>query len=253
MKIKIINFNKGLVLAITLIILVLTINAAKSDPISDASDRSLKVVMIYPKGDKKYLVTGTAWKWFDRYAITNKHVALGCGGSKVCIRKMVDTFGGIHNFRVVGVSPKADVAVLESDSTLPGKDPRINTSDLLKGEPLFSVGFPGGVFKVSSSCSFVDYIMLSIFDTYNHLYANCFVKGGASGSALYNGLGEVVGLVFASGVDTDDIDQSTGKARRMENVQYSVPASIFLPEAEFILRNPSVIQGAMVDINNNNN
>jgi len=232
---------KRLITSFSLVVALFATSATAS--VQDAIERTYKVINAYQKGDEVWANSGTAWKLYGRYVVTNKHVALGCGSS-VCIRRLYDHLGGVHEFRVVGVSYKVDVAVLESLTDLPGRSPKFNLDRPLKGDSVYSIGYPGGKFKVSDKCIIKEIGLLSIFNDYHQILTNCYVVGGASGSALYDAHGEIVGLVYAMGYHEETIvDGNLDNAKLDHNKQYSIPADIFTPEIKFILENPSVIEG----------
>jgi S1-C subfamily serine protease len=227
-----------LLILIAVITIAATANAASRSP---AIERNFKVTtkFVVQERDGKYLYgsTGTAWKVYGRYLVTNKHVALGCAAARVCSQTVTDHTGKVHIVRVVGVSYDYDIAVFESLDDIPGTDPTFDLALPTAGQGVFAVGFPEGIFRVSDKCTVVDGLVVGILDIPTSSSFNCYIRGGSSGSAVYaDGTDHVVGLVFA--------------ASRDNTIGYFIPSSIVFNEVKFIIENPSVIQKPAADVQN---
>lgn len=202
----------------------------------EGAERTFKVHLIYEDAKGVVGVTGTAWKSHGRYLVTNKHVALACAGHTPCLRRLTDNSGNKYEFNVIGVSSNSDVAVLEATTDIPGSEPDFAAEPPVIGEEVYSIGYPKGKFRVSDSCQFKGTFFFSIRDLDPVYMTDCYAVGGASGSALYNAQGQIIALVYASGVDI-----STGE--RLANVQYSIPLYAVKREVASIIEKGSVIQG----------
>lgn len=219
--------------------MVLIFSNAFADTKKDSIERAFMVRLEYPAGKPGWGISsyGTAWKLYDRYLVTNKHVALACAGSKICNKTLVDIDGHEYPFEVFGVSYNFDVAIIKALTAIPGKDAIISSRPTSLGQSVYSIGFPKEVFTESTNCNIKEYLE-------DGTVTDCFVNPGASGSALYNNSSEVIGLVFAQGLDPNSIvNGDYSKARRLEHVQYSIPSTILIQEIDLILKGPSVIEG----------
>lgn len=136
----------------------------------------------------------------DGYIVTNNHVVEGANKILVKLKN-----GDINEATVVGRSSESDVAVLKIDAT--NLQPVVlgDSSALVVGDTAVVVGNPLG------SGSTVTNGIISALDreidlgdsVMNLLQTNAAVNPGNSGGGLFNGKGELVGIVVAKSAGED--------------------------------------------------
>lgn len=160
----------------------------------------------------------------DGYIITNHHVVNGASQVKV---RMSD--GAEYPAQIVGSDSKTDVAVLKIDAT--GLTPAIlGDSDSLKvGEFVLAVGNPLGQLGGTITDGIISALDRDV--TVNHesmrlLQMNAAVSPGNSGGGLFNGRGELIGIVNAKSADTE-----------AEGLGFAIPINTAMSVAEELMTN----------------
>lgn len=143
------------------------------------------------------VATGSGFAVDDHTLITNQHVVAGARTLQV------DTYDGQElSVRATGVSTVADLAVVRTREALPAHVP-LAAADPAAGAAVSVIGFPlGGQMTTSPGH------VLGPVDDPLHAMAqqvlalDAEVAPGSSGSAVLDGAGEVVGVVYAGATDT---------------------------------------------------
>ncbi len=134
----------------------------------------------------------------DGYIITNDHVV--GNASKVVISM---TNGEHHDAEIIGKDPVTDIALLKvSKSGLPFVSLG-NSDDVIIGEWVIALGNPFGLFEVNQkptvTVGVVSATGMRLNSGENRFYRNMIqtdaaINSGNSGGALFNSVGEVIGM-----------------------------------------------------------
>lgn len=142
----------------------------------------------------------------DGYILTNYHVVEDAyqGGYPV---NVILYNGDKYTAKIVGVEPDNDIAVLQIDaSNLPAVT--IGDSDTIAvGEPVYAIGNPLGELTYTMTTGTVSALNREISTESSDTAINMFqidaaVNAGNSGGPVFDGTGEVVGIVTAKYSDT---------------------------------------------------
>lgn len=144
----------------------------------------------------------------DGYIITNNHVVSGAEQIKV---KLAD--GTEYLATLVGADSQSDIAVIKIEAT--GLTPAVlGDSDNVKvGETAIAIGNPMGTLGGTVTTGIVSGMNRSITvegNTMNLLQTNAAISPGNSGGGLFNGNGELIGIVNAK--SSGDYDEGLGFA-----------------------------------------
>ncbi|MDJ0591908.1 MAG: serine protease [Pleurocapsa sp. MO_226.B13] len=121
--------------------------------------------------------------------VTNRHVV--DRGNRYYIQTSDDR---VHVGTLVTVSPQDDLAILEFTSDRPYSIARINTAPIQPHEPLFAAGFPFNSDRLQITAGKLLLQMSKpLQQGYQLGYSNT-IDRGMSGGAIFNSLGEVVGV-----------------------------------------------------------
>lgn len=136
----------------------------------------------------------------DGYIVTNNHVIESA--SKIMIKLKN---GDVHEATVVGKSSESDIAVLKIDAT--DLQPVVigDSSKLVVGDTAVVVGNPlgSGATVTNGIISALDREIDLGDSVMNLLQTNAAVNPGNSGGGLFNGKGELVGIVVAKSAGED--------------------------------------------------
>lgn len=136
----------------------------------------------------------------DGYIVTNNHVI--DSASKIMIKLKN---GDVHEATVVGRSSESDIAVLKVDAT--NLQPVVigDSSKLVVGDTAVVVGNPlgSGATVTNGIISALDREIDLGDSIMNLLQTNAAVNPGNSGGGLFNGKGELVGIVVAKSAGED--------------------------------------------------
>lgn len=178
----------------------------------------------------------------DGYIITNNHVIDGAEKIVVTLRD-----GTTYDATLVGKDSQVDVALLKVEATSLSAATFANSDDLQVGENVVAIGNPlgqlggtvtEGIVSATSRNLDIDGNTMSLIQT------SAAINPGNSGGGLFNGHGELVGLVVAKTVDTGV--EGLGFAIPINNVE-----SILSNLKEYgYVRGRAVIGVSLVDVAN---
>ena len=136
----------------------------------------------------------------DGYILTNYHVVESAHTANLDI-KVVTYDGTEYIADIVGVEPNNDIAVLKINAQGLSAAGLGNSDELRVGDAVYAVGNPLGELDFSMSTGHVS-ALDRVINTQESERINMFqidaaVNEGNSGGPVYNGMGEVVGIVTA--------------------------------------------------------
>lgn len=137
----------------------------------------------------------------DGYIVTNNHVVEGTSKVNVRLRN-----GESYTATLVGTDSKTDIAVLKIDAT--GLQPAVfgDSDTLAVGELAVAIGNPLGELGGTVTDGIISSLDREIqLDgaTMNLLQTNAAINPGNSGGGLFNGSGELIGIVVAKSAGSD--------------------------------------------------
>lgn len=221
-----------------------TVRAERNDSklsqlnLSDATGSELTVAEIVAKNENsvvEIVVSGTAENMWgqlqltqgagsgvivrkDGYIATNYHVIQGASKVEVTLHD-----GTVYNAKIIGADPENDIAVIkvDADDLIPveiGDSSKVVVGDLAVaiGNPL---GQLGGT-ATSGIISALDRTLTIEGTTLTLLQTDAAINGGNSGGGLFNGRGELIGIV-----------ESKASAVGVEGLAFALPVN---PIAEII-------------------
>lgn len=221
-----------------------TVRAERNDSklsqlnLSDATGSELTVAEIVEKNENsvvEIVVSGTAENMWgqlqltqgagsgvivrkDGYIATNYHVIQGASKVEVTLHD-----GTVYNAKIIGSDPENDIAVIkvDADDLIPveiGDSSKVVVGDLAVaiGNPL---GQLGGT-ATSGIISALDRTLTIEGTTLTLLQTDAAINGGNSGGGLFNGRGELIGIV-----------ESKASAVGVEGLAFALPVN---PIAEII-------------------
>lgn len=133
----------------------------------------------------------------DGYIVTNYHVIEGASEITVTLRNQKDT----ANARIIGVYEAGDLALIKIDTDKELKSATFGNSDALEvGDYAVAIGNPLGQLGgtvTDGIISALDREVIIDDETMNLLQTNAEISPGNSGGGLFNGNGELIGIVNA--------------------------------------------------------
>jgi len=170
--------------------------------------------------------------------LTNAHVVNGADDIKVTVQDGTD-----YEAKVVGIDPKADLAVLQLKGKVPALKPLTfgDSSQLRLGEVVLAVGNPFGVGKsvTMGIVSAKGRGNMEIEEYEDFIQTDAAINPGNSGGALVNLRGELVGI------NTAIASRSGG----YQGIGFSIPANMVRPIMEMLVKDGKVVRGFLgVDI-----
>lgn len=149
----------------------------------------------------------------DGYIVTNNHVIEDA--SKITVR-LHD--GNTYQATLIGTDSKTDVALLKIDAT--GLTPATlgDSDSLVVGETAVAVGNPLGELGGTVTNGIISALDREISlegETMTLLQTNAAINPGNSGGGLFNGNGELIGLVVAKSSGTD-----------VEGLGFAIPVNV---------------------------
>jgi serine protease Do len=164
--------------------------------------------------------------------VTNAHVVNGADDIKVTIHD-----GNEYDAKVIGIDPKADVAVLQLQGKLPVLKPVSfgDSSQLRLGEVVLAIGDPFGVGKsvTMGIVSAKGRGNMGIEEYEDFIQTDAAINPGNSGGALVNLRGELVGINTA-------IASRTGA---YAGIGFAIPSSMAKPIMEMLVKDGKVVRG----------
>ena len=165
------------------------------------------------------------------YALTNAHVVTPKDDYVYSELKVTDAYGDVHMAQVAATDPERDLAVITFVSSKTLEAAPIMTANPSRGDFVFSVGNPAGVTNIVTYGNVGSYVNLDdddiAFPVINH---SASTDNGSSGGGLFDKDGNVVGINYAGGENTE-----TGKkyffAIPAEKIREFLIANNLHPEA----------------------
>ena len=150
----------------------------------------------------------------DGYIITNNHVVEGATQVTVTL-----TDGNEYEAKIIGTDETYDIALLKIEAENLSVATIGTSSDLLVGETAIVIGNPLGKLGGSVSAGIISssnrYIQLD-GKTMELLQTDAAINPGNSGGGMFDGEGNLIGIVVAKSVQTSD-----GTA--VDNIGYAIP------------------------------
>jgi serine protease Do len=164
--------------------------------------------------------------------LTNAHVIKDADDIKVTLHD-----GNDYEAKVVGVDPKADLAVIQLKGTLPALKPLTfgDSSTLRLGEVVLAIGDPFGVGKsvTMGIVSAKGRGGMGIEEYEDFIQTDAAINPGNSGGALVNLRGELVGI------NTAIASKSGGYA----GIGFAIPTNMARPIMEQLIKDGKVSRG----------
>jgi Do/DeqQ family serine protease len=164
--------------------------------------------------------------------LTNAHVVKDADDIKVTLHD-----GNDYDAKVVGVDPKADLAVIQLKGTLPTLKPLTfgDSSQLRLGEVVLAIGDPFGVGKsvTMGIVSAKGRGGMGIEEYEDFIQTDAAINPGNSGGALVNLKGELIGI------NTAIASKSGGYA----GIGFAIPTTMARPIMEMLIKDGKVSRG----------
>ncbi|HMG54618.1 MAG TPA: trypsin-like peptidase domain-containing protein [Kofleriaceae bacterium] len=164
--------------------------------------------------------------------LTNAHVVRDADDIKVTLHD-----GNDYDAKVVGVDPKADLAVIQLKGTLPALKPLAfgDSSALRLGEVVLAIGDPFGVGKsvTMGIVSAKGRGGMGIEEYEDFIQTDAAINPGNSGGALVNLKGELIGI------NTAIASKSGGYA----GIGFAIPTNMARPIMEMLIKDGKVSRG----------
>ena len=164
--------------------------------------------------------------------LTNAHVVNGADDIKVTVQDGTD-----YEAKIVGIDPKADLAVLQLKGKVPALRPLSfgDSSQLRLGEVVLAVGNPFGVGKsvTMGIVSAKGRGNMGIEEYEDFIQTDAAINQGNSGGALVNLRGELVGI------NTAIASRSGG----YQGIGFAIPSNMARPIMEMLVKDGKVVRG----------
>jgi Do/DeqQ family serine protease len=164
--------------------------------------------------------------------LTNAHVVNGADDIKVTVQDGTD-----YEAKIVGIDPKADLAVLQLKGKVPALKPVSfgDSSQLRLGEVVLAVGNPFGVGKsvTMGIVSAKGRGNMGIEEYEDFIQTDAAINQGNSGGALVNLRGELVGI------NTAIASRSGG----YQGIGFAIPSNMARPIMEMLVKDGKVVRG----------
>ena len=165
----------------------------------------------------------------DGYIVTNNHVVSGATQYTVRTRN-----GETYNAALIGTDAQTDLAVLKIEAT--GLTPAtLGDSDKLTvGETAVAIGNPLGELGGTVTDGIISALAREVTiggQSMTLLQTNAAINPGNSGGGLFNGAGELIGVVNAKSTGTD-----------VEGLGFAIPINTAKPVIEDLMKN-GFVQG----------
>jgi Do/DeqQ family serine protease len=164
--------------------------------------------------------------------LTNAHVVNGADDIKVTVQDGTD-----YEAKIIGMDPKADLAVLQLKGKVPVLKPIGfgDSSQLRLGEVVLAVGNPFGVGKsvTMGIVSAKGRGNMGIEEYEDFIQTDAAINQGNSGGALVNLRGELVGI------NTAIASRSGG----YQGIGFAIPSNMARPIMEMLVKDGKVVRG----------
>ena len=181
----------------------------------------------------------------DGYILTCAHVVSGANTITVELND-----GTEHAATIVGSDSSSDIAVIKIDATGLTAATLGNSDNLAVGETVVAVGNPMGTLSGTVTDGIVSAVNRAVEvegNEMNLIQTDAAISPGNSGGGLFNGKGELIGIVNASGSTT------TSSGAVSQNLGFAIPISDAMDIATQLIENGYVARPALgvmiLDIN----
>ena len=148
----------------------------------------------------------------DGYIVTNNHVIDGASSIKVTTRS-----GDSYDATLIGTDPEVDVALIKINATGLTKAVFGNSDDLTVGDKAVIIGNPLGTLGGSVTEGIISALDRSIVidgKTMHLMQTDAAINPGNSGGGMFNGQGELAGIVVA---------KSSSAQESIDNIGFVIP------------------------------
>ncbi|HSK01155.1 MAG TPA: trypsin-like peptidase domain-containing protein [Kofleriaceae bacterium] len=164
--------------------------------------------------------------------LTNAHVVQGADDIKVTVQDGTD-----YEATIVGIDPKADIAVLQLKGKVPPMKPLAfgDSSQLRLGEVVLAIGNPFGVGKsvTMGIVSAKGRGNMGIEEYEDFIQTDAAINQGNSGGALVNLKGQLVGI------NTAIASRSGG----YQGIGFAIPSNMARPIMDMLVKDGKVVRG----------
>ncbi len=164
--------------------------------------------------------------------LTNAHVVQGADDIKVTVQDGTD-----YEAKIVGIDPKADLAVLQLKGRVPALKPLTfgDSSQLRLGEVVLAIGNPFGVGKsvTMGIVSAKGRGNMGIEEYEDFIQTDAAINQGNSGGALVNLKGQLVGI------NTAIASRSGG----YQGIGFAIPSNMARPIMDMLVKDGKVVRG----------
>ncbi len=176
----------------------------------------------------------------DGYIITNNHVVEG--GTEITV---VTSDGTEYNAEVVGTDEKSDIAVIKVDAS--GLTPAIigNSDNVQAGDKAVVIGNPLGTLGGTVTDGIISAVNREITidnETMSLLQTNATINSGNSGGGLFDGQGNLIGIVNAKESGT------TSSGTTIEGLGFAIPINEAMDVAEQLMTYGTVTNRATLGV-----
>lgn len=155
----------------------------------------------------------------DGYIVTNNHVVEGVADEESVKVKLYN--GEIYTAKIIGTDSRTDIAVLKIDENNLPFSSFVDSSQLIMGEEVITIGNPlglgiscaNGIISALEKEIYINNVYLTVIQT------NAAVNAGNSGGGLFDLEGNIVGIVNAKKSSSSLTETS------VEGMGYAIPAN----------------------------
>lgn len=171
----------------------------------------------------------------DGYIVTNNHVINNARNINVTLSD-----GTTYVAELIGTDPTTDLAVIKVDAK--GLNAAVigNSDNLKVGDGVIAIGNPLGTLGGSATDGIISALNREITidnETMNLLQTNAAVNPGNSGGGLFNGAGELIGIVNAKSSGSD-----------VEGLGFAIPSNDVVNVADQLINNGYVSNRATIGV-----
>lgn len=176
----------------------------------------------------------------DGYILTNNHVVEG--GTEITV---ITNEGNEYQATVVGTDEKSDIAVIKVDAT--GLTPAVigNSDNVQAGDKAVVIGNPLGTLGGTVTDGIISAVNREITidnETMNLIQTNATINSGNSGGGLFDGQGNLIGIVNAKESGT------TSSGTTIEGLGFAIPINEAMDVAEQLMTYGTVTNRATLGV-----
>ena len=170
---------------------------------------------------EQFYASGTGFVVADRRLLTNRHVVAPC--ARIVAR---DGAGVRRPARIVATDRDRDLAVLSTDASLGPALPFRDSPAVRRGETVIAYGYPlSGLLSSGPTLTTGNVNALAgLRDNANNFQISAAVQPGSSGGPLFDGQGNVIGVVVSK-LNAAKVAELTG-GDIPQNVNFAVKGSV---------------------------